>query len=344
MNRKTGGQRAVAVYGASGHTGRFVVAELVGRGVPVVAAGRDTGRLRNCGFPGEAVRLRAAPVDDPATLRAAFSGCAAVINCAGPFLDTALPVAHASIAVGAHYLDITAEQASAWNILRELDAPARGAGVAAMPAMGFFGGLADLLVAAGLGPTCRADTIEIAIMLDSWHPTQGTRRTGARNTATRQIVTGGRLMPLPQPAGQREWDFPEPWNTRTVTQLPFSEIPLITRRVKLGELNTWLASAALDDIRNNQTPPPAAVDASGRSAQLFMVEVVINGRGATSRISASGQDIYAVSAPLVCEAALRLIASPPPRGGAYTPAMLFDGADFLRRLAGQHFALAGIPD
>jgi short subunit dehydrogenase-like uncharacterized protein len=344
MKQREAGRQQIAVYGASGHTGRFVVAELRRRGVPVVAAGRDITRLLDCGFDGEAVGIRAALIDDPAALISAFSGCAAVINCAGPFLDTALPVAQAALAAGAHYLDITAEQASAWNVLQQMDRPARRAGVTAVPAAGFFGGLADLVVAAGLGTAREADTIDIAIMLDSWHPTEGTRRTGARNTAVRQVVSGGKLVPLPQPAPEREWDFPAPWHRKSVTALPFSEIPLITQCVKAGELHTWLSQVALDDIRNAATPPPVPVDASGRSAQRFLVEAAIGRHGGQLRISVSGQDIYAVTAPLVCEAASRVLASPPPRGGAYAPSALFDGAAFLRALAPQHLSLTGLPD
>ena len=37
------------------------------------------------------------------------------------------------------------------------------------------------------------DDIRIRIALDSWLPTQGTRMTGARNTAPRLVVAGGRL-------------------------------------------------------------------------------------------------------------------------------------------------------
>ena len=36
---------AVAVYGAAGHTGRFVVRELLRRGFAVIAIGRDEARL-----------------------------------------------------------------------------------------------------------------------------------------------------------------------------------------------------------------------------------------------------------------------------------------------------------
>src|ERR1700758_241404 len=106
--------RPIAVYGASGHTARFVLAELRRRGMPAVAVGRRADPLPH-GVP-----ARAAAIDDPAELGAASAAGAAVITCAGPFLDTALPVAEAAIRAGAHYIDVTAEQASAMAVFERL--------------------------------------------------------------------------------------------------------------------------------------------------------------------------------------------------------------------------------
>ena len=90
-----------------------------------------------------------------------------------------------------HYLDVAAEQASAWATLEKYDVAAQKAGLAVVPAIGIYGGFADLLVTAALGDWNRADAIDIAIGMDSWHPTQGTRKTGERNTAHRCVVAAG---------------------------------------------------------------------------------------------------------------------------------------------------------
>ncbi|MBZ0103251.1 MAG: saccharopine dehydrogenase NADP-binding domain-containing protein [Thermoanaerobaculia bacterium] len=70
---------------------------------------------------------REAKLDDPASLEQAFAGCAVVINCAGPFLDTAAPVAWAALRADCHYIDVTAEQASAQSSFSDFAAPARAA-------------------------------------------------------------------------------------------------------------------------------------------------------------------------------------------------------------------------
>ena len=88
--------RVIAVFGASGHTGRFIVAELLRRGFAPLAIGRDSVKMEESGFQESNIQIRTASLDDPASLDRSLAGAAAVINCAGPFLDTADAVAAAN--------------------------------------------------------------------------------------------------------------------------------------------------------------------------------------------------------------------------------------------------------
>ena len=66
---------AVAVYGASGHTGRFVVSELRRRGLTPILVGRDAAKLDTLANANAGLEVRIAEVDDPASLdRALVSG------------------------------------------------------------------------------------------------------------------------------------------------------------------------------------------------------------------------------------------------------------------------------
>jgi len=327
--------RPVAVYGAGGHTGRFVVAEALRRGLPVVAVGRDASRLP----PG--VPAREAAIDDPAALDRAFAGCAVVIHCAGPFLDTARPVVEAALRAGAHYLDVTAEQGSAFDTFERFDARARAAGLAVIPAAGFYGGLADLLVTALAGDD-GAEDIEVAVALDHWWPTRGTRETGHRNQLPRQVVREGRLEAMSQPAATAYWRFGAPHGDQRVVELPFSEVATLTRHLHPRSLRSWLTQRSLDQIRDAATPPPAAVDARGRSAQRFEMAVRVGTAAGPRRASASGQDIYAVSAPLLVEAAARLREGGPAVAGAVSLAQAFDARGFLAALAPEPLAIEGL--
>ena len=101
--------QTVAVFGAYGHTGRFVVAELRDRGFVPLLAGRDAGQLRALAASHPGLDVRPASVDDPASLDRALAGAAAVINCAGPFAATAAPVIEAALRAGIPYVDVAAE-------------------------------------------------------------------------------------------------------------------------------------------------------------------------------------------------------------------------------------------
>jgi len=326
----------IAIYGATGHTGRFVVDELRRRGRTPIAIGRDAARLRAL-YPD--LDTRTAQVDDGASIDRALAGTAAVINCAGPFLDTAGIVASAAVRARIHYLDVTAEQASAQATFERFENAARRAGVCLVPAMGFYGGFGDLLATAAMRDWTSADELRIGIALDSWQPTEGTRATGRRNTMRRYIVSQGRLMFQPEASGPSpRWDFPEPFGRQPMVEVPLTETVVIARHLQLGEVRNYLNEAPLRDLGDPATPPPQPADASGRSAQRFAVEAIVRKASHVRAVLARGRDIYAFTAPLVVEALERLVEGEA-KPGAFAPGQLFDAVDFLKSLAPESLQL-----
>jgi hypothetical protein len=321
---------AVAVYGAGGHTGRFVVEELRRRRMPVIAVGRSGATLPT------SVPTRVASIDDAEALTRAFAECAVVINCAGPFLDTAEPIIKVAIGSGIGYVDVTAEQASAMKTFELFDGPARAARVAVIPAAGFYGGLADLLATALAGAKAEVDELTVAVALDHWWPTRGTRKTGERNRVPRMIIDGYHLAPMPLPAATSSWRFGEPHGEQRMVELPFSEVITISRHLRARSLRSYLTQSSLDEIRDTTTLPPSPHDDRGRSAQHF--EMVVRAReGTTVRTAvATGRDIYAISAPLVVEAAARMMQPGFRRFGACALAQTFDAREFLGALSPEH--------
>ena len=126
--------------------------------------------------------------------------------------------------------------------------------------------------------------------------------------------------------------WPEPLGDQQVVQLPFSEVITIARHLDVGELRSYLNTGSLDDLHDDGTPPPTAVDDGGRSAQQFVVDVVVRRRSDTRRISGSGQDIYAVTAPIVVEGVARLLDGRHRGPGAMAPGEAFDAVDVLAAL------------
>lgn len=286
---------------------------------------------------------RYASCDDADALDRALLGTSAVINCAGPFLDTAPALVEAALRGDIHYFDLTAEQRSVRQTLATYDREARERGVVILPAMAFYGGLADLLATLAVAAVPAVESIDVAVALDHWHPTAGTRNTGARNSARRLVIAGGRLVPLPNPAPTGHWQFPQPFGEQPVIAVPLSEIITISRHISAKQVRSYLNARPLEDLRNPETPAPIAADSSGRSAQRFVMEVVATSRAATARATASGQDIYAVSAPLVVEACGWILTHGPRSGGAFAPGEILNPAEFFSPLhSNLHVALTTV--
>jgi hypothetical protein len=313
-------KQRIAVPGARGHTGSFVIAELQRRGITPI------------------------PCDRATDLDLALRSADAVINCAGPFAATASRTIEAAIGAGIPYLDVTAEV----EVVADTFASYAEAGIPIVPAAAFYGGLGDLLATAAIGDWPAADHLTIAYALSSWHPTPGTRATGRvsaeRRNGRRIAYTGNRLQFREGDAPRTEWTFPAPIGTRPVIgEVTMADSATIPTHLDTPEIATYMSSSALDDLQAADLPGPVAVDERGRSAQTFLVEVVARSGGAERRRVASGRDIYAVTAPLVVEAALRVLAGTGATAGVASVGARFDAEDFLSSLSPEHLTL-GQPD
>jgi uncharacterized protein YbjT (DUF2867 family) len=333
-----GSGQTVTVFGAYGHTGRFVVAQLRERGFVPVLSGRDAGKLRALAAAYPGLDARPASVDDAASLDRALSGTSAVINCAGPFTTTAAPVIEAALRAGIPYVDVAAEIEANADTFAQFKDRARAAGVAVVPAMAFYGGLGDLLATAAMGDWTMADEAHIAYGLSSWHPTEGTRAAGKavqeRRNGRRVRYTKGQLEYHTDELPALDWPFPEPMGTRAVIgEFTMADVVTIPSHLPIPEVRTYMTVEAGQDVAAPDTPAPAPVDDRGRSAQTFLVDVVVRSGGIERRATAKGQDIYAVTAPLAVEAVHRILAGQTRTVGVASAGEMFDAPDFLRALS-----------
>lgn len=325
---------AVAVYGAHGHTGRFVVKELYRRGIPTILSARD-GTKETEGPAGQRAEVRAASVGNPGEVDSAISGASALINCAGPFIDTAAPLVEAAIRAGISYVDIAAEQQSVFNVFKRFSETARQAKVVVTPAMGFYGALGDLLATAAMGDWDKADGISIAVALDSWRPTRGTRRTGERNPGARFVLTHGALELMDPPSGP-PWTFPQPFGSQQVVGLALSEAILISHHLRVPEVRGFINQAPMNDLLDPTTPAPTPSDEFGRSSQIFVMDVVVRNGSQQRRTVARGRDIYAVTAPIAVEAVQRIVDGRTKGVGVLAAGEAFDAREFLDALQARY--------
>ncbi len=328
----------VTVFGAYGHTGKFVVRELLKRGLTPILSGRDPAKLKELSRAHPELQVRAADVESPASLNAAMAGSSAIINCAGPFLDTAVPIIEAAIDSGVHYLDVAAEQAAVLGVFERFEKDARLAKLVIAPAMAFYGGLGDLLATVAMGEWEDADEICIGVALDSWKPTRGTRLTGERNHGRRFILSNSKLERTDPPAG-RTWNFLSPFGQQAVVPLSLSETITISRHLRTPEIRVFMNATPLADLRNPDTPMPTAVDESGRSSQIFQMDVIARKESKESRVVARGRDIYAMTAPIVAEATHRILSGLARATGVVAAGEAFDARDFIDSLTPAHLDL-----
>ncbi|MFD7900842.1 saccharopine dehydrogenase family protein [Kitasatospora sp. NPDC059747] len=328
----------VTVYGAYGHTGRFVVAHLRERGFTPVLSGRDAAKLHALA-DGTGLDVRPASVDDPAALDAALVGAAAVINCAGPFASTTAPVIEAALRAGIPYVDVAAELEANLDTFADFADRARTAGATVLPAMAFYGGLGDLLATAAMADWTEADEAHVAYALSSWHPTAGTRLSSAvsrerRGSGGRLVYTKGAVERRHDAPATTDWTFPDPTGTRAVVaEFTMADVITIPSHLRIPEVRTYMTVEAATQVVAPDTPAPAPVDPDGRSAQTFVVDVVVRKGTAERRAVATGRDIYAVTAPLAVEAVARLLNGEARTTGVASAGELFDAPAFLRALA-----------
>lgn len=94
-----------------------------------------------------------------------------------------------------------------------------------------------------------------------------------------------------------DWQFPAPLGRRAVVaDFTMADVVTVPSHVDVPDVRTYVSVEAARDLGADDTPPPEAADAQGRSDQTFVVDVVVRADGAERRAAARGQDIYAITA------------------------------------------------
>jgi len=137
-----------------------------------------------------------------------------------------------------------------------------------------------------------------------------------------------------------DWTFPAPIGTqKVVAEFTMADSVTIPRHLRTSEIRTYMTLAPLKDLDDPDLSPPSPSDKSGRSAQTFLVEVVVRLGSEERRAVASGRDIYAITAPLVVEATQRVVSMRGKAAGAVAAGQIFDARDFLRSLCPAHLSI-----
>ena len=353
ISRQTG---PIAVYGATGYTGRLVVAELVRSDADFMVSGRNPGKLESLRseFNIEAP-ARPARLDDPSSLRELLSGCSAVIDCAGPFVRFGEPVLAAAVETGTHYLDTTGEQPYIKMAYERYGPGAARAGVAVVPAMGFDyvpGDMLCSLTADGMG---ELDELSVHYCWQNFQPSQGTART------TLEMISGKDLewsdMEWVEASGgvsRGSYQFPAPAGRQRMIRYPSGEQITVPRHVPTRNVRVdmnaaafssdrlapvlaatmrpaglamrtplkRLANAAISRLPEGQTPEQ-------RERMTWMI-VCEAKRGEIERKGiVSGRDVYGLTAAAIARGAILASRRGFEARGALAPSQAFEPKSFL---------------
>jgi hypothetical protein len=146
----------IIVYGATGLVGGRVCTALDAADVPFVAAGRKRAALESLARIVGAAEWRVAELDHEA-LVAAFQGAAVVVNCAAPLAEVGEQVLVATLAAGAHYVDLGGDQAFMHAMYERHDSTARKAGRAVVTGCGLNCAIGDWASAWAAQHVCGID-------------------------------------------------------------------------------------------------------------------------------------------------------------------------------------------
>ena len=348
----------IAVYGATGYTGRLVAAELLRRGADAVLMGRNAAKLEIVAEDlGGRVETRVAALDDAPVLREALAPCAAVISCAGPFSVYGEPVLRAAIEAETHYLDTTGEQAYIRRAFEEFGPDAQRVGVAVVPAMGFDYVPGDMLAAVTAQPLGAIDELVVAYAVSGFGASRGTLRSalGVLAGGDFEWRDGGVASP-PRGRGAGSFDFGDPLGRQRVIRLPAGEHVTVPRHVQTQRVRTVVTAAtALPFARLFAPVLPVVMPALGlfvRTPAKRLVELAIgrlpegpspeDRRGARftvvcdatagdrrQRGMVTGMDVYGFTARATVEGAMRCAAPGFEGAGALAPSQAFAPEDFL---------------
>ena len=336
---------SLIIYGATGYTGRLILAEALAKGLRPILSGRNADEIRALATA-HGLEARPVSLSDAKALDAALAGVTVVLHCAGPFWRLGPPMIAACMRVGAHYLDITGEIA-VFEQCAASGPKAKSLGLTLMPGVGFDVVPSDCL-AAHLHRRLPSATELTLAFTGGTGLSRGTATTMVEGIAQGGAVRrGGKIIRVPSAYQTREIDYGDrvrhsvtiPWGDVSTafhsTNIPnitvYTAMPKSTARwMRLARpimplLGTAPAQKYLKGRINARTPGPSAERRAGAQSRLWGEAKDASGRIVQSRLLAP--DGYSLTAMTAVGAAARVLAGEV-APGYQTPSTAF-GADFI---------------
>jgi short subunit dehydrogenase-like uncharacterized protein len=344
--------KSLLIYGSYGYTGQLMVEEAVKQGLKPILAGRDMKKL----IPiSEKYQLdyRVFSVENAS---GHLAGIDVLLNCAGPFSQTAKHLVESCLAKQIHYLDITGEIA-VFQLCYALNEEAMKKNVVILPGIGFDIVPTDCLAALLADKLPDANRIDLAFSFGT-KMSIGTAKTSAENFGKGGIIRENHELKTVENAhriknipfqNKSQWTMSIPWgdvftshistkvpNGMVFMAMPKAEIYLVKilnpikaiidtkigQKLVKGFMNIFLNKGPNEDARTNERTQ-------------FWGEAS-NSKNQKVTITMSAPNVYTLTA-VAGIAITKHLLEHNANGGYYTPSMLL-GKDFIASIEGVEIA------
>ena len=318
----------ILIYGAAGYTGKLIAERARQTGLAFEIAGRDEAKVaalaRELG-----VAYRVFGVEDDAALRAGLEGVTAVLNCAGPFARTARPMMAACIAVGAHYLDITAEF-KVYALAEEWSQRAADAGVMLLPGVGWDVVPSDCLASYVAAKVDQPQRLRMALQV-AGSVSRGSANSVAEILAVGQLARADGVIATKPDAAPAQFDFGD--GDVDCFPLSFGDLVTAWKSTSIPNIEMFVHVKGDGFPSGDLAAMPDGPSAEERDAHRASVVAEVTGAdGSVFRARIDTVNGYSYTPLSAVEAARRVLGGEH-RAGFQTPATLF-GMAFAESIAG----------
>ena len=223
----------IIIYGAYGYTGTLITKRATERGLRPLLAGRDEAKTKKLADE-LGLNWVSFTLEDAGQTDVHLEGAGILLNCAGPFSRTALPLMEACIRKKVHYLDITGE-IQVFELAHKLGKSAKEAGIVLLPGVGFDIVPSDCLAAYVASKLPDAQSLELSFTGGAGF-SRGTALTMAEN-----IYLGGAIR-----KDGKIIQVPHGFETKYVR---FQEKDRLCVTIPWGDVSTAFYSTGIPNIK-----------------------------------------------------------------------------------------------
>lgn len=333
------------LYGANGYTGELITRLAVQKALTPILAGRNPQKIAPLATE-LGLEYRTFPLEDTAAVDEALADVPVVLNCAGPFSQTAKPLVAGCLRTKTHYLDITGEVA-VFEAIASQTSPAQAAEVMLLPGVGFDVVPSDCLAAHLKTRLPTATQLTLAFQALG-KISRGTATTMVEAQGKGGLVRrNGVLTSVPAAWKTRTIDFGKgavtavtiPWGDVSTafysTGIPNIEVyAAFPTPVRIGMVATRYLGGllSLPPVQNlqkrliqNQLPGPSEIERTQGTSLLWGEVTDDAGKAATSRLQCP--EGYTLTTMTAVEVVSRVLAGQF-HPGFQTPSLVY-GAEFI---------------